>query len=484
MLTVAEARAKARRRLTSSMAAWAAEPVSDVRIEIALHPPTERQVLADQAAAAAWAASWRAVESKEHGTSASGRPASARDGDGTGPRTASGLDIDWNDRNWPRVGRQRVPVRLRLSTPDAVASFVGGDTADDWRTLRDRAAVIRQRFGDVLSGAVQVDVEDPVGRDAEGDAGDRLAAAIRSQAKRILSLSAPGFDTVIAVVEWLRGHRLGSLRPRQLPIRGVDSKWFETHRGLVTALLGGIGHTDAVTVLDAEPRLRLRILDPALTATKRSGATAEPGDTATQASTIAPAASLDDITAPISQLSRLPMAPRLVFVFENLESVLAMPAWQSAVAVHGSGYAVDGVARLDWIAGARVIYWGDLDSHGFAILNRLRTHLPQTESVLMDEATLLAHDDLWVAEPKPATGTFVNLTGTELRALERLRAEGSVRLEQERIPWETALNRLRTVVGDATESRLGETADAGTEHAADGQDRLGEGMGHPGQGSD
>src|SRR5699024_11826752 len=98
---------------------------------------------------------------------------------------------------------------------------------------------------------------------------------------------------------------------------------------------------------------------------------------------------LDDITAPISQLSGLPVSPRLVFVFENLETVLAMPAWPTAVAVHGSGYAVDAVARLAWIEGARVIYWGDLDSHGFAILNRLRAHLPDVESALMDEATLL-----------------------------------------------------------------------------------------------
>jgi hypothetical protein len=422
MLSVAEARAKARKRLTSSMAAWAAGSVTEVRVEIALHPPTEKQVLTDQAAAADWAGSWKDVEDNagnagagvtERSRSASidsARTDSASIDEGGGPNRGSGLEIDWETRDWARVGRQRVPIRLRLTTPDEVARFVGGDTARDWRILRDRARLIRQRLGD--------------------------ASVVRSQAKRILSLTDQSFTTVIDVVDWLRTHPLGSLRPRQLPIRGVDSKWFETHRSLVTALLGGIGHADAVTVLDAEPRLRLRILDPGLSA-----------------------AHLDDITAPISQLGRLPISPRLVFVFENLESVLAMPAWPSAVAVHGSGYAVDGVARLDWIAGGRVIYWGDLDTHGFAILNRLRSHLPEVESVLMDEATLLAHDDLWVSEPKPATGTFGHLTGTELRALDRLRSEGDVRLEQERIPWDAALDRLRTAVGERTADSLGEGMD-------------------------
>lgn len=446
MLSVAEARTKARARLSSSMASWAAEATGEVRVEIALKPPTEKQVLSDQAAAADWAGSWRAV--REVAGAAAGAPAE--------------LEIDWEERSWARVGSQRVPVRLRLLTPDAVAAFVGGDTAREWRRLRDRAVSIRQRLGSESNNIAAT-------RDADAEVssdGDSLAAAIRSQSKRILSLSDTAFVTVIDVVDWLCTHPLGSLRPRQLPIRGVDSKWFETYRSLVTALLGGIGHADAVTVLDAEPRLRLRILDGTLTAAADSAAT---GD---RASNSAPAVYLDDVTAPTSQLGRLPISPRLVFVFENLESVLAMPDWPGAVAVHGSGYAVDGVARLDWIAGARVIYWGDLDSHGFAILNRLRSHLPEVESVLMDEATLLAHQDLWVPEPKPSTGTFAHLTGTEARALERLRVEGDVRLEQERIPWDTALHRLRTAAATETRSHLGEEVGrgVGTEH------RLGEGL--------
>lgn len=471
MLSVAEARAKVRGRLTSSMAAWAAESVGQVRLEIALKAPTEKQVLADQGAAADWAASWRAVESKivGEGTGAvSPKPKSHADS-GAFP----GLEIDWEERNWARIGRQRVPIRLRLTTPDEVAAFVGGDTAREWRRLRDRAAAIRHQF----EGRVEVSVGDA---GPEGDStGDPLAAAVRSQAKRILGLSDAEFDTVIAVVDWLRGHRLGSLRPRQLPIRGVDSKWFETHRSLVTALLAGIGHADAVSVLDAEPRLRLRILDPALFPAAGPSAIAVSGTVAVPAPTNVSSDGLADITAPISQLGGLPLSPKFVFVFENLESVLAMPSWPSAVAVHGSGYAVDQVARLGWIAGARIIYWGDLDSHGFAILNRLRSHLPRVESVLMDEVTLLAHKDLWVPEPKPSTGTFADLTGSETRTLDRIRAEGDVRLEQERIPWETALSRLQIAVDDMTAGHLGEE-----ERRRDDDDGDTGSSGHLGEGPD
>ena len=139
MLSVAGARTKARARLNSSMAAWAAEGSGVVRLEIALKPPTEKQVLTDQAAAAEWAGSWRAVEETAIGWASPTAPGSVAG-------TRSGLEIDWEDRNWARVGRQRIPLRVRLTTADAVADFVGGESARDWRRLRDRAATIRDRF--------------------------------------------------------------------------------------------------------------------------------------------------------------------------------------------------------------------------------------------------------------------------------------------------------------------------------------------------
>lgn len=50
-----------------------------------------------------------------------------------------------------------------------------------------------------------------------------------------------------------------------------------------------------------------------------------------------------------------------------------------------------------WSAAANSV-WGDIDTHGFAILDRLRRHFPQVRSMLMDRATLLAHEGQWVTE--------------------------------------------------------------------------------------
>jgi hypothetical protein len=148
------------------------------------------------------------------------------------------------------------------------------------------------------------------------------------------------------------------------------------------------------------------------------------------------------VTAPVEELAALDIRPSVVFVFENLETVLAMPPMPGAVVVHGSGYAVGRLAGIPWIRSGRIVYWGDLDSDGFAILHSLRSVCVDVTSALMDEATLLALRDLWVPERKPAAGTYPSLTPGELRALGVIRSEGNVRLEQERIPWEAALAAL------------------------------------------
>ncbi|MGQ0845264.1 MAG: Wadjet anti-phage system protein JetD domain-containing protein [Sporichthyaceae bacterium] len=88
---------------------------------------------------------------------------------------------------------------------------------------------------------------------------------------------------------------------------------------------------------------------------------------------------------------------------------------------------------------------GDLDTHGFAILDRLRAHLPQTTSFLMDRRTLLAHRERWGAEDRPTAARLTRLTAEEHDLYADLVADrlgDRVRLEQERIDWALALDRL------------------------------------------
>ena len=111
------------------------------------------------------------------------------------------------------------------------------------------------------------------------------------------------------------------------------------------------------------------------------------------------------------------------------------------------GYAIDVIDQIPWLRGLPIAYWGDIDTHGLAILDRLRSRLPQVQSLLMDEATLLRFRNLWVEEAKPARVPYLpNLTPVEAKLYAGLRCGTygtRVRLEQERIPWDWAWNNVR-----------------------------------------
>lgn len=77
------------------------------------------------------------------------------------------------------------------------------------------------------------------------------------------------------------------------------------------------------------------------------------------------------------------------------------------------------VGRLPWLTDTEVIYWGDIDTHGFAILDRLRAWLPWVRSALMDRETLMVHRDRWVTEDRPTRSSLTRLTRDE-QALYRI----------------------------------------------------------------
>jgi hypothetical protein len=113
------------------------------------------------------------------------------------------------------------------------------------------------------------------------------------------------------------------------------------------------------------------------------------------------------------------------------------------------GYGLDRFVQTPWLKGLDVWYWGDIDTHGFRILDRLRATLPQAQSLLMDRATLEAHRSLCVEEPaeKRYTGELFRLSSEEHALFEELRHDRigeRIRLEQERI----AYGWLRVVLAD------------------------------------
>ncbi len=398
-VTVDALHARARRLFERDGRGWAAQGDESAVLEVPLHPPTEREALADLAAARAWVESWRRA---------------GRSGD---------IEVAWARRDWARVGSQEVPERAAVRGPVSIARVAG--LHDEWVVLSERLGILRSLGPSVVERGAQ-------GRDEtrRADAGNRLcdaqpadaladalAAALRAHARTIAALDGPDFDRLVGVLEWLRRNPASGRRVRELPIRGIHTKWIEARRGLVEALHRATTGATGLGLRESDPLVRVRFLDPALA----------PGG-------------LADVTAPVTDLAGLSIRPERIFVFENLATVLAMPPVPGAVVVDGGGQRVELAARLPWVR--EVTYWGDLDSHGFAILHRLRAHDVVATSALMDTETLLAHRDLWGTDDAPNIGVLPSLTEDEQASLRLLGQEGNVRLEQERIPWAYALARL------------------------------------------
>jgi hypothetical protein len=80
---------------------------------------------------------------------------------------------------------------------------------------------------------------------------------------------------------------------------------------------------------------------------------------------------------------------------------LAFPDVAEGMVVFGLGYGLELLSSAVWMQGREIYYWGDIDTHGFAMLDRLRAIFPAARSLLIYRETFLAHRALWVREDTP-----------------------------------------------------------------------------------
>lgn len=69
-----------------------------------------------------------------------------------------------------------------------------------------------------------------------------------------------------------------------------------------------------------------------------------------------------------------------IIICENEICYLSLPQISHSIAIWGSGYKASILGRLNLLNKVDVVYWGDLDTHGFAILNQLRASLAAHQS--------------------------------------------------------------------------------------------------------
>lgn len=365
---------------------------------VPLGRPTERDVLTDARSVLAWRDAW--VDAKVLGD----------------------FEVETDIIAWRAIGTQTVPVRVLFVNTKAIAKVAG--LLPLWTQVVTRA----KRFVALWPGIEE--------------------AMVREWAM----LADWSDDAVLAlerVLTWFVDHPKSGLYLRQLPIEGVDTKWFtEPRKKVVQRLLVAIREAKESVPLMAESS---EALDPDTTFETVCGLKPLPKlirgrllDEVDQKLFYG----LSDLSLPLDEWAQLPLHLEIVFISENLQTGLAFEAHPKSVVFFGLGAGVTQLAAIPWVRTARIIYWGDVDTYGLEILAHLRSVLPQTESVMMNRQTLEAFRGLAVAENRQASGAHVeHLRENEREVFDALKVGdlARLRLEQERIPWPVARETLLAV---------------------------------------
>lgn len=241
---------------------------------------------------------------------------------------------------------------------------------------------------------------------------------------------ADAWPRLLNVVSWLQSHPRPGIYLRQVDLAGVDSKFIEANRGVLSELLDLALPQDAIDASatgasqfcrrygfkDKPLRIRFRLLDASRP--------------------LLPDACEQDIGVTQAAFEHLDFPVQRVFITENEVNFLAFPPLADSMVIFGAGYGFEVLAGARWLHERCIYYWGDIDTHGFAILDQLRAQFSHVQSLLMDYATLMAHQTQWGQEPQPLLRDLPRLTPDETALFNDLRDNKlrvGVRLEQERI---------------------------------------------------
>ncbi|HAS53307.1 MAG: hypothetical protein A2X56_02630 [Nitrospirae bacterium GWC2_57_13] len=350
-----------------------------------------------------------------------------------GPTSAEMADRFEEVRTW--ISELRVMHHCRVEMREFKHRVFGANAVPQeiWIDTVDDALALIGKQRDVARFAALIDVT----RKRQ----PRLLGWLAKRPMLALELSNE-WSRLLEIVAWLQVHSRPGVYLRQVDIPGVHSKFIEAHRGVLAELLdivlppaviepsasGTSQFAKRYGFCDKPVRIRFRGLDPE--------------------HTLLPGTPVQDITLDAENFARLDPNVASAFITENEINFLAFPQVKDSLVIFGGGYGFEMLSKAEWLSRCRIFYWGDIDTHGFAILDQLRSHFNHVESFLMDRNTLLAFETLWGEEEKQTLRDLPRLNPEERALYDDLRdnrIRKNLRLEQERIGFgwvESALSAL------------------------------------------
>lgn len=303
--------------------------------------------------------------------------------------------LKWSTVTIRGFGEQNLPTSLQVPSLSVLASILGEDVAafhEEWGRRELRLTGI--------SSALQ-----PAAADVCFD---------------LMALSAADFDVLCQLMPQLsKGMGRGGYI-RALALQGVGTKFIESNVALIERLV------DALHALgDCDLYGWLAVVR------KPTGTIAVRGMSESIRQQLG---SLRTVWVDGRELMDLQVAASHLLVIENEQPAYVALNMPGTIIVAGCGYDL-GWLRAPWVSCLTIGYWGDLDSHGFDMLELAREYQPLIQSVMMDRETLEAHPHASL-EPEGAPVSRGRLTMDEAQVLATLRARpvAQRRLEQEKLP--------------------------------------------------
>lgn len=315
-----------------------------------------------------------------------------------------GYAVEWKQQSFRRYGEQQIPAGASFPTREDFTRFLG--KCSEARQFEKDHEMVTCTFPELVEW-------------------------MRENPFKLVD-HATDWSGLIKVCVYLREHGRPNCYLRELPVE-VDTKFIERKRAILTELLpivapGCVG-PDATTFetrfgfRQKQPLIRFRFLDPA---------------TATLARV-----PFADFATPVDEVNKLSVNTTNVLVVENEMTFLTLPPLANTLALLGAGDAVSHLRQISWLEHVRLVYWGDMDTHGFEALSLLRSFYPHTESIMMDVETYNLFHQFSVKASAYSSRSELHLSKVEAELFKTLSAECKL-LEQERIPLSYVRGRLLT----------------------------------------
>ncbi|WP_159468848.1 Wadjet anti-phage system protein JetD domain-containing protein [Dyadobacter sp. 3J3] len=325
-------------------------------------------------------------------------------------QTGSGYLVKTAGRNFRRTGSHELPDAVIFETVDDYVSFT--NRKKEWKAFLSNYSIIVTAIPSLKPWALQ----------------------------NCLWLTDRGinWNDVLKVCQYFIQTPRPDLYLRQLPIE-IHTKFIEENTALVQSLLDFLlpDHIRSATqkrfaerffLRYDEPLIRIRFLD------KKQK----------------PDHGYSDISIPFSDFEKFELPAINVMITENKMNFLTLPPVKSTMAIwSGGGFNISSLKNVTWFQHKNIYYWGDIDEHGFQILQQLRSYYSHTKSVMMDRETFGLFYAYAVDGVRVKSENLNLLTEEENIFFQFLKSlDSKNRLEQEKIPQIYVDNVLRNCIDE------------------------------------